>query len=89
MTRNFGLGAALTAALLVGIAGANFAEGPAPKKAADPVRPIVWTDVNGNGYGPTQLRGSAATVFLFVTSECPLARAYAGRLRKLEAEYAG
>lgn len=91
MTKRFAIGTALTLGLLLGTAAVNFAEGDKPnaKKPAEVARPIVWTDINGNGYGPTQLRGSAATVFLFVSSECPLVRAYVGRLRTLEKEYAG
>jgi peroxiredoxin len=59
---------------------------PAKKPAAEPAAPIIWTDINGNGYGANQLRTSSATVFVFVSTECPLASAYAPRLRELEAE---
>ncbi len=85
-----GMGAILTVSLLFGLAAA-FAEGnhPGVSKPPTEARPLVWTDVSGNGYGAPQIHGSAATVFLFVTSECPLARAYTGRFRALEKTYAG
>jgi mono/diheme cytochrome c family protein len=65
---------------------------PAARKSAAPAAvesaaPILWTDLNGNGYGPVQLRTAAATVFVFVSTECPLANAYAARLRELEETY--
>jgi thiol-disulfide isomerase/thioredoxin len=64
--------------------------GAAPAKAAAAPatpQPLVWTDVDGRGYGPTQIKAAAATVFVFGSTECPLASAYAGRLRALEQEY--
>lgn len=91
MIKRLTFGAAFGIALFAATAMMNPAGSHAPGRNGPEknLRPIVWTDVQGNGYGPTQLRGSAATVFLFVTSECPLARAYAGRVRALEQEYAG
>jgi hypothetical protein len=49
--------------------------------------PIVWTDVDGHGYGPVQLRARAATVFVFVSSQCTLSNQYASRLRRLQDDY--
>jgi hypothetical protein len=59
-------------------------EETSPRAAA---APLIWTDIDGRGYGPVHLRTAAATVFIFVSTDCPVASAYAPRLRALEAEF--
>ena len=43
--------------------------------------PLIWTDTNGNGYGPTSLRGAKASVFVFDT---PMRSGFSARLKQLE-----
>lgn len=69
----------LAAPLLLGARGGA----PAPKPGLE----LAWADVHGNGYGTPQVRGAAATVFVFVSTECPMASQYATRLGALEREY--
>src|SRR5688572_2108892 len=78
------LGAAAVGAAVA--AGAAAPRGPAPARKA-PATPIVWTDLDGRGYGPLQLRAAPATVFLFFSTECPVANAYVPRIRELEDRY--
>src|SRR5579872_3746586 len=68
----------LTALFAVVLCGASRAEGPLP---------IVWTDLDGRGYGPNSLRAAAATVFVFFSTECPVSNAYMPRLRQAEKDY--
>lgn len=61
---------------------------PTPTKPVlIPTQELAWADLQGNGYGTPQLRGAVATVFIFVSSECPRASDYASRLRVLEKEF--
>jgi hypothetical protein len=50
---------------------------------------LVWTDIDGRGYGPVQLKTNAATVFIFFSTQCPVSNAYMGRVRELEQTYFG
>ncbi|MCC2672786.1 MAG: Peroxiredoxin, partial [Armatimonadetes bacterium] len=82
------LGATFALALAGTIPGTLAA--PVPPKAkpqAVAATPIVWTDLEGRGYTPLFLRAHPATVFLFVSTECPLANAYLPRIQELEARY--
>ncbi len=57
------------------------------KQAAPAEIPIIWTDLDGRGYGPIQLRAASATVFIFFSTECPVTEAYLSRIRELENAY--
>src|SRR5689334_2727255 len=48
---------------------------------------LAWADLDGRGYSPLFLRSQSATVFLFFSTECPLANAYVPRIKALEADY--
>lgn len=64
------------------------APSPQAKRAVAPAEiPIIWTDLDGRGYGPIQLRAAAATVFIFFSTECPVTDAYLLRIRELENAY--
>lgn len=52
-----------------------------------PAVPIVWTDLDGRGYGPTQLKAACATVFLFFSTQCPVSESYVPRIRALGQSY--
>jgi len=52
-----------------------------------PAVPIVWTDLDGRGYGPTQLKAAPATVFLFFCTQCPVSESYMPRIRALGQSY--
>jgi hypothetical protein len=74
----------LTALFLFGM---SYPEGRAAHAESKPPVPLVWTDLNGRDYGPTQLRGAAATVFVFFSTQCPVSNAYMPRLRQMEQAY--
>ncbi len=66
------------------------AQTPATKKAV-PVTPLVLSDVNGESVRPLEnLAGKdkAATVFIFIAHDCPVANTYAPEINRLSAEYA-
>lgn len=76
-------------ALILGVAGAvSYAvAAPVKEKTAAQELPIIWTDLDGRGYGPLQLRAAPATVFLFTSIQCPVSEAYVDRIRELENAY--
>jgi mono/diheme cytochrome c family protein/peroxiredoxin len=52
-----------------------------------PAAPITWTDLTGKTYGTGDLSKSKATVFIFTSSQCPIAGKYGSRLAALGKEY--
>lgn len=90
---------ALTALLLsvgVGVAVVGSASGGGgnggrradePAAAATPA-PITWSDVSGKRYGAADLAQAKATVFLFSSTQCPIANQYAPRMADLAKDYA-
>ena len=87
------LGVALVLGLTIGASGAvrlpnaPNTQRPAPNTGSKASLPLVWTDLDGRGYTPTFLRAHTATVFLFFSTECPLANVYLPRIQQLEADY--
>lgn len=79
--------ASLGVSLLLAGGGTVGTQARAVAKRVAPGTPLVWIDIEGRGYGPLHLRAAAATVFVFVSTDCPLANTYASRLRALENEY--
>src|ERR1051325_8740571 len=55
-----------------------------PVEAAKP--PLTWRDTAGRAYGASDLRGAAATVFVFGSTTCPCADSYNGRVKELATE---
>src|SRR5262245_50617515 len=49
--------------------------------------PITWTDVQGHRYGPADLSSHKASVFLFWSSQCPIANRYVPRMVELARDY--
>src|SRR5438552_370998 len=80
------LGAAIFAFVLISLA-LRSATGAAQRAGATPTTPIIWTDVDGHGYGPLHLRAAPATVFIFFSTQCPIANQYMPRLRALDDAY--
>jgi thiol-disulfide isomerase/thioredoxin len=52
-----------------------------------PAAPLAWTDVQGHRYGPEDLTAHPATVFLFWSSQCPVANRYVPRMIGLARDY--
>jgi mono/diheme cytochrome c family protein len=70
--------------LLAGrVAGAAPVEGPAKLSAES----FSWTDVGGHRYGSEEFSRHPATVFLFWSSQCPIANLYVPRIIELAREY--
>jgi len=44
---------------------------------------IAWSDLSGRTYGPDDLAKAKATVFLFTSTQCPVAGTFAPRLVRL------
>ncbi len=72
---------------LVLTSGLSRAANPPTATATPAAQPLVWTDVDGRGYGPIQLKANAATVFIAFSTRCPVSNAYMGRVRSLEQTY--
>ena len=61
----------------------------APAAAKNSVlKAAIFTDLNGKTYTNADLSGHKATVFLFVSSQCPVCNVYMPRVNALAAEYA-
>jgi hypothetical protein len=56
---------------------------PAQAAPSPTAVPIVWTDLDGRGYGPIQLKAAAATVFVFFSTQCPVSESTMPRIRAL------
>src|SRR5438067_5561915 len=77
------LGALIVAGALFSL-GLRSAVGAARPVVETVTTPIIWTDVDGHGYGPLQMRAAPATVFVFFSTQCPVANQYMPRLRALD-----
>src|SRR5438552_18062389 len=77
------LGAAIFACVLISLA-LQSATISAQRAGATPTTPIIWTDIDGHGYGPLHLRAAPATVFIFFSTQCPIANQYMPRLQALD-----
>ncbi|HZP80760.1 MAG TPA: redoxin domain-containing protein [Chthonomonadaceae bacterium] len=64
---------------------------PAPGRNAAVNRkatgPITFQDVRGKTYGAADIAAHKATVFLFVSGQCPVSNAYSSRFVRLAADY--
>jgi peroxiredoxin len=49
---------------------------------------LAWKDLSGHTYSATDLARTKATVFVFTSTECPVANRYAPRLDRFSREYA-
>jgi hypothetical protein len=52
------------------------------------VRLPVWRDVAGKAHGPEEIAGNKATVFVFTSTQCPVANLYSPRLAEMGRDYA-
>lgn len=77
--------AGLAAAAMALLATGALADGSTGRSAP---RTEVWTDVAGNRYTYAALIRHRATVFLFSSTECPLANQYTPRMIALARDYA-
>ncbi len=79
------LAAALSAAAL----SLRAAEPKAPQPPAPAVaeRALAWRDLSGRTYGPDDLARVPATVFLFSSTQCPIAGRYGPRMAALARDY--
>jgi peroxiredoxin len=48
---------------------------------------LAFRDLDGKSYSDSDLRGAKATVFVFLSTECPISSAYTGRIARLAREY--
>ena len=63
---------------------------PVPAEAfPSPPLPAAWTDVAGKTYARASLAKNPATVFVFTSTQCPVANVYTPRLIELGRDYAG
>lgn len=77
------------AALLLSAIAAVMLSAAHAAEVVKPAGPITWTDVQGHRYGPADLAGHKATVFLFWSSQCPIANRYVPRIVALARDYRG
>jgi peroxiredoxin len=49
---------------------------------------LTYSDLTGKEYGPASLAAHKATVFLFVSGQCPISNVYTPRFRSLAHDYA-
>ena len=70
-------------------AGLLFGGGVASSDEARPsgVATLAWQDVQGRKYGIEDVQKAKATVFLFVSTQCPIANGYTPRLLDLAKDY--
>lgn len=57
--------------------------------AATPADAVVLCDLQGASHKPLQVPPAGATALLFITTDCPIANAYAPRIGELRARYRG
>src|SRR5579864_888438 len=50
---------------------------------------LSFTDIKGKTYGLQDIGAHKATVFLFVSSQCPISNVYTPRLQAIDKDYAG
>ena len=88
----YGLGAAGALALMLWGAAPEFAHASDGAKAAPTTRYALlgrnFTDLSGKTYDARDIAGHKATVFLFVSSQCPISNVYTPRFQSLTADYA-
>jgi hypothetical protein len=58
-----------------------------PLPAEAPLAPFAWKDVSGAAYDQTTLTKNRATVFLFSSTQCPIANIYTPRMIELAKDY--
>ena len=73
---------------LVGWSGANAVAGNRAGAARDTAGSLAFRDVQGNAYSSQAVTSHKASVFLFLSSQCPVSNVYAPRLVSLAADYA-
>lgn len=80
--------APLAASLALGAAKPSRTAAAAPVRIGEPVRDLQFRDVTGRRHALAELRDRKATLFLFLSTQCPVANGYTSRLRDLQREYA-
>jgi hypothetical protein len=60
----------------------------APVSIGQPAGDLQFRDVTGRRHGLANPQDRKATLFLFLSTQCPVANGYTGRLRELQQEYA-
>ncbi|MFO0940268.1 MAG: redoxin domain-containing protein [Pirellulales bacterium] len=82
----------LTSALSIATIGllsleAVAADGAAKAAIGSKIAGFELTDYRGRKWNSDELRGSRGTVFVFLGTQCPLAKIYSSRINQLEAEF--
>jgi peroxiredoxin/mono/diheme cytochrome c family protein len=83
-------------ALTLTVSGLAIGAKPQPQEPKEPITavavkraaPIAWADLTGKAYSETDFAKQKATVFIFTSTQCPIAGKYGSRLNTIGKEYA-
>lgn len=85
----FALPLALALLLLAATALASGNAHPGEVSVGQPVADFTLPDVDGSAHSLASLKGRNGTVIVFLSTQCPVVRAYAERIEKLAEDYRG